>query len=92
MTTGSVGDSGTLLMNRHAFVDIDYPIPHVMRNYGDKKAYVTTIDTITEGLNFYETIASIEVKSTEATKMNEREMRELKSILLGGVIYNGSSS
>lgn len=91
-TTGSVGASGVLLMNRNAFVDIEYPIPHVMNNYEEKKPHVTVIDTITEGLNYYEHIASIEVKSTQNVKMNESEMEELKSILMGGVIYNGSSS
>lgn len=91
-TTGSVSDSATILMNRNAFVDIEYPIPHVMNNYGEKKPHITVLDTITEGLNYYDHIASIEVKSTENVKMNESEMEELKSILMGGVIYNGSSS
>lgn len=91
-TVGSVGDSATILMNRNAFVDIQYPIPHVMNNYEEKKPHITVMDTITEGLNYYEHIASIEVKSTQNVKMNESEMEELKSILMGGVIYNGSSS
>lgn len=91
-TTGSVGDSATILMNRNAFLDIEYPIPHIVNNYGEKNPHISVIDTITEGLNYYEHIASIEVKSTHDVKMNASEIAELKSILKGGVIYNGSSS
>lgn len=91
-SVGTVGDSGVLISNRVPYLDIKYPIPHIVRNYSEKTALATCNDVIKEGLNFYESIASIEVKETQTTKPNAQEIAELKSVLMRGVIYNGSSS
>ena len=91
-TTGALGDSSTLLYNRQPFLDIIYPIPHRLTNFHEKEGLPTSNDVIKVGLNFYESIASITVKNGQEVKINDDEMSELKSILKGGVIYNGSTS
>lgn len=91
-TTGSLGDSSMLLYNRQPFLDIIYPIPHRLVNFHEKEAIPTSNDVIKVGLNFYESVSSITVKNSQDVKINGEEINELKSILEGGVIYNGSSS
>lgn len=91
-SVGQVGDSGVLIFNRVPYLDITYPIPHRVVDFNIKEGLNTSNDVIAPGLNFYEAIGSIDVKASQTVKPNADEIAELKSILMKGVIYNGSSN
>ena len=90
--TGQVSDSSVIFFNKVPFIEIEYPVPHIVKDYEKKNVRNTVNDVITVGLNFYENISEIRLKSNESEKMNSEELSELTQILRGGVIYIGSGS
>ena len=89
-TTGSVSDSSVILFNRVPFLEIEYPIPHKLKDYEKKRTRSTETEWIKRGMNFYDEIMEIRLKNETTVDMNNSEIDELKSILKGGVIYNGN--
>ncbi len=91
-TIGSTSDASVILFNAFPFIEIEYPIPHILKEYEKKNVRRTTSDLISNGLNFYENISEIRMKDSESEKINSEEISELMTLLKGGVIYIGSSS
>lgn len=91
-TIGSTSDASVMLFNSYPFLEISYPIPHILKEYEKKNVRLTASDLIDKGLNFYENISEIRMKNSETEKINSEEISELMSLLTGGVIYIGSSS
>ena len=89
-TTGSVSDSSVILFNRVPFLEIEYPIPYKLKDYNKKRTRNTETEWIQKGMNFYDEIMDIRLKNETTVDMNNSEIDELKSILKGGVIYNGN--
>ena len=91
-TIGNTSDASVILFNSYPFLEIKYPIPHILKEYDKKNVRLTTSDLIDKGLNFYENISEIRMKNSETEKINSEEISELMTLLTGGVIYIGSSS
>ena len=89
-TTGSVSDSSVLLFNRVPFLEIEYPIPYKFKDYKKKKTRKTETEWIKKGINFYDEIMDIRLRTETSEAMNNSEMDELKNTLKGGAIYNGN--
>ena len=89
-TTGSVSDSSVLLFNRVPFLEIEYPIPYKLKDYEKKRTRKTETEWVKTGINFYDEIMDIRLRTETTEAMNNSEMDELKNILKGGVIYNGN--
>lgn len=89
---GSVGTGSLVVGNKIPYIDISYPVVVLPKDIGSKKPMNTVADTIKPGLNFFEHVTKVEMKSGETNRISDGEMSELISILKGGVIYNGSSS
>lgn len=89
-TTGSVSDSSVLLFNRVPFLEIEYPIPYKLKDYNKKRTRKTETEWIKTGINFYDEIMDIRLRTETTETMNNSEMDELKNILKEGVIYNGN--
>lgn len=91
-TTGQVSDSSVVIFNKVPFVEISYPIPYILQDIEKKQTRKTISDKIQPGLNFYEEVRNVYVKSNVTEKMLDTEYEELINLLKGGVIYIGSSS
>lgn len=91
-TTGQVSDSSVVIFNKVPFVEISYPIPYILQDMEKKQTRRTISDKIQPGLNFYDEVRDVYVKSNVSDKMIDAEYDELVNLLKGGVIYNGSSS
>lgn len=89
-TTGKVSDSSVLLFNRVPFLEIEYPIPYKLKDYKKKRTRKTETEWIKTGINFYDEIMDIRLRTETTEAMNNIEMDELKNILKEGVIYNGN--
>lgn len=89
-TIGQVSDSSAVTFNRQPFLEIEYPIPKIMKNYNKKRTRNTEADIIKVGLNFYDEITEIKMKTGVKEDMSNEEKLELINLLKGGVIYNGS--
>ena len=89
-TIGSVNDSSVILFNRVPFLEIEYPIPYKLKDYKKKRTSNTETEWIKKGINFYDEIMDIRLRTETTEAMNNIEMDELKNILKEGVIYNGN--
>lgn len=89
-TTGSISDSSVILFNRVPFLEIEYPIPYKFKDYEKKRTRNTETEWIKKGMNFYDEILDIKLRSGVTVDMNNSENDELMSILKGGIIYNGN--
>lgn len=89
MQAGNVSDSSVILANKVPFLEITYPIPHVLNNQNQHETFRTLKDVPEQGLNFYDEIVSIDVGGNAiGEKPNNSELSELVEILKGGVILN----
>lgn len=87
---GSVGSGSLVVGNKIPYIDISYPVLIVPKDIETKKPMNTVADTIKPGLNFFEHVTKVEMKTEEKQKISGTEMSELVTLLKGGVIYNGS--
>ena len=87
---GSVGSGSLVVGNKIPYIDISYPVLIVPHDIETKKPMNTVADNIKPGLNFFEHVTKVEMKTEEKQKISDTEMSELITLLKGGVIYNGS--
>lgn len=89
-TTGNIGSSTPITFVKIPYIDIEYAIPLIPENMNDIRPNNTVIDSIMPGINFYEHVTKVEMKTEVKQKISDTEMSELIIILKGGVIYNVS--
>lgn len=88
---GGVSDSTPILANPVPYIEINYPMPYILKDYSKKDTRQTTNDIIKVGLNIYSTISEIRMRNNQDETIMDSEVNELVEILTSGVIYNGSS-
>lgn len=89
---GITSDSAVATFNKVPYVDIKYPIPHILIDQNKKKPMLTNWDVLQRGINFYDSITDISMKSNQPISITDIEKEALVTALKGGVIVNGSSS
>jgi len=84
-----MNDGSAVLRNKVPFLEISYPIPHVLNHQQDHETLTTITDQPQQGLNFYDEIVKVGVGSNlKGERPNADEVNELLRILKGGVILN----